>query len=90
MRTAQGGAAGAIIRHHLTSAHGTKREFSPERLKGRKPPHCRRSRVYVGLSTVTSSATSQINAIECWSLRAGGEGHAHMAPTNAPVSTAAV
>ena len=25
------------------SVHGTKREFSPERLEGRKPPHCRRS-----------------------------------------------
>jgi len=29
---------------------GTKREFSPERLEGRKPPHCRRSDVYVGPS----------------------------------------
>jgi len=30
------------------SVHGTKREFSPERLKGRKPPHCRRSGLNVG------------------------------------------
>jgi len=30
------------------SAAGTKREFGPERLKGRKLPHCRRSGVYVG------------------------------------------
>ncbi len=32
------------------SVDGTKREFSPERLEGRKPPHCRRLGVYVGLS----------------------------------------
>ncbi len=50
MRTAQGGAAGANIQHPLTSAYGTKREFSPERLKGRKPPHCRRSGFNVGSS----------------------------------------
>ncbi len=30
------------------SVFGTKREFSPERLKGRKPPHCRRSGLNVG------------------------------------------
>ncbi len=35
-----------------TSAFGTKREFSPERLEGRKPPHCRRSGVYVGILPV--------------------------------------
>jgi len=32
------------------SIPGTKREFSPERLKGRKLPHCRRSALNVGLS----------------------------------------
>ena len=30
------------------SVDGTKREFSPERLKGRKPAHCRRSGLNVG------------------------------------------
>ncbi len=48
MRTAQGGAAGAKIQHPLTSAYGTKREFSPERLKGRKPADCRPSPLKVG------------------------------------------
>ncbi len=33
-----------------TSVFGTKREFSPERLEGRKPPHCRRSGPNVGSS----------------------------------------
>ncbi len=32
------------------TAYGTKREFSQERLKGRKPPHCRRSGLNVGSS----------------------------------------
>ena len=36
------------------SPFGTKREFSPERLKGRKPPHCRRSGLNVGSSLVMS------------------------------------
>jgi hypothetical protein len=30
------------------SSLGTKREFSPERMKGPKPPHCRRSGLNVG------------------------------------------
>ena len=36
------------LRRSGMSAVGTKREFSPERLEGRKPPHCRRSGLNVG------------------------------------------
>jgi hypothetical protein len=50
-----GSSTGIAMRHiavsreqQRESASGTKREFSPERLEGRKPPHCRRSGVYVG------------------------------------------
>jgi hypothetical protein len=41
------------------SPFGTKREFSPERLKGRRLPHCRRSYlnvVYPAVTTHTSPA----------------------------------
>jgi len=40
------------------SPFGTKREFSPERLKGRKPPHCRRSASNVGLPTPHNAPVS--------------------------------
>jgi hypothetical protein len=39
------------------SSSGTKREFSPERLKGRKPPHCRRSAMNVWLSLLSRHAS---------------------------------
>ncbi len=39
------------------SPSGTKREFSPERLKGRKPPHCRRSGLNVGSRAHSRRAT---------------------------------
>jgi hypothetical protein len=36
------------------SPFGTKREFSPERLKGRRLPHCRRSYLNVVYPAVTT------------------------------------